>query len=80
MEAAVVRTIGELIQDTRRALDMTLTQLSELSGVPRGTISRIENGEVKRPEFSSVHPLAMTLNIPLETLIAYYVEVEKRSD
>ncbi|WCR26945.1 helix-turn-helix domain-containing protein [Paenibacillus thiaminolyticus] len=80
MEAAVVRTIGELIQDTRRALDMTLTQLSELSGVPRGTISRIENGEVKRPEFSSVHPLAMTLNIPFETLIDYYVEVEKRSD
>ncbi|CAH8717146.1 helix-turn-helix domain-containing protein [Paenibacillus thiaminolyticus] len=80
MEAAVVRTIGELIQDTRRALDMTLTQLSELSGVPRGTISRIENGEVKRPEFSSVHPLAMTLDIPCETLIAYYVEVEKRSD
>ncbi|NGP57884.1 helix-turn-helix transcriptional regulator [Paenibacillus thiaminolyticus] len=80
MEAVVVRTIGELIQDTRRALDMTLTQLSELSGVPRGTISRIENGEVKRPEFSSVHPLAMTLNIPFETLIDYYVEVEKRSD
>ncbi|BFH16124.1 helix-turn-helix domain-containing protein [Paenibacillus melissococcoides] len=80
MEPAVVRTIGELIQDIRRALDMTLTQLSELSGVPRGTISRIENGEVKRPEFSSVHPLAMTLNIPFETLIDYYVEVEKRSD
>ncbi|EPY04400.1 DNA-binding protein [Paenibacillus alvei TS-15] len=80
LDATIIKTIGELIQDSRRSLNMTITQLSELSGVPRGTISRIENGEVKRPEFSSVHPLALTLNIPFETLVDYYVEVEKRSE
>ncbi|GAV15898.1 helix-turn-helix domain-containing protein [Paenibacillus sp. NAIST15-1] len=80
MEVAVIKTIGELIQDTRRASNITLTQLSELSGIPKGTISRIENGDVKRPQFSTVHPLAKALNIPLETLIDYYVEIERRSD
>ena len=80
MEVAVIKKIGELIQDTRRASNITLTQLSELSGIPKGTISRIENGEVKRPQFSTVHPLAKALNIPLETLIDYYVEIERRSD
>ncbi|EPY08207.1 DNA-binding protein [Paenibacillus alvei TS-15] len=80
MEVAVIKTIGELIQDTRRASNITLTQLSELSGIPKGTISRIENDEVKRPQFSTVHPLAKALNIPLETLIDYYVEIERRSD
>ncbi|MCY9580274.1 helix-turn-helix domain-containing protein [Paenibacillus alvei] len=80
LEVAVIKTIGELIQDTRRASNITLTQLSELSGIPKGTISRIENGEVKRPQFSTVHPLAKALNIPLETLIDYYVEIERRSD
>ncbi|SDF57427.1 Transcriptional regulator, contains XRE-family HTH domain [Paenibacillus sp. cl6col] len=80
MEVAVIKTIGELIQDTRRASNITLTQLSELSGIPKGTISRIENGEVKRPQFSTVYPLTKALNIPLETLIDYYVEIERRSD
>ncbi|EJW17798.1 helix-turn-helix domain-containing protein [Paenibacillus alvei] len=80
MEVAVIKTIGELIQDTRRASNITLTQISELSGIPKGTISRIENGNVKRPQFSTVHPLAKALNIPLETLIDYYVEIERRSD
>lgn len=80
MEIAVIKTIGELIHDTRRASDITLTQLSELSGIPKGTISRIENGEVKRPQFLTVHPLAKALDISLETLIDYYVEIERRAD
>ncbi|NEZ42880.1 helix-turn-helix domain-containing protein [Paenibacillus alvei] len=80
MDAKIITTIGELIQDKRRSLDMTITQLSELSGVHRGTISRIENGEVKRPEFSSVHLLATALNIPFETLVDSYVEIEKKAD
>lgn len=78
--ASIIKTIGELIQDTRYASNITLTQLSELSGINKGTISKIENGEVKRPEFSTVYPLAMALNIPFETLVDYYVEDEKRSD
>lgn len=80
LAATIIRTIGELIHDTRCALNITLTRLSELSGIHKGTISRIENGNVKRPEFQTVLPLATVLHIPFETLIDYYVEVETRSD
>ncbi|GAC42102.1 helix-turn-helix domain-containing protein [Paenibacillus popilliae] len=80
MGITVIKTIGELIQDTRRSLDIALTQLSKMSGVPKGTISKIENGDVKRPEFETVRPLAMALNIPLDTLIDYDIEIETRSE
>ncbi|MDR0269915.1 helix-turn-helix domain-containing protein [Paenibacillus sp.] len=80
MEATIIRTIGELIHDTRSALNITLTRLSGLSGIHKGTISRIENGNVKRPEFQTVLPLTTVLHIPFETLIDYYVEIETRSD
>lgn len=80
MDATIIKTIGELVHDKRRLLNMTITQLSELSGVPRGTISRIENDEVKRPEFSTVHSLTTALNIPFETLVDYYAEIEKRAE
>ncbi|MDR0268150.1 helix-turn-helix domain-containing protein [Paenibacillus sp.] len=80
MEASIIRTIGELIHDTRCTLNITLTRLSELSGIHKGTISRIENGNVKRPEFQTILPLATVLQIPFETLIDYYVEIETRSD
>lgn len=78
--ASIIKTIGELIHDTRFASNITITQLSELSGINKSTISRIENGEVKRPDFSTVQPLAAALQIPFETLVDYYVEKEKRSD
>lgn len=80
LDVVVIKTIGELIKDTRCTLDITLTQLSEMSGIPKGTISRIEKGDVKRPEFQTVHPLAVALNISLETLLDYYVEIEKRAE
>ncbi|GAV12900.1 helix-turn-helix transcriptional regulator [Paenibacillaceae sp. P-4] len=80
MDTTIIKTIGELIRDTRCASNIRLTQLSKLSGINKGTISRIENGEVKRPEFSTAYPLATTLDIPFETLVDYYVENEKRSD
>ncbi|MEC0083318.1 helix-turn-helix domain-containing protein [Paenibacillus alvei] len=47
MESTLIqKTIGELILDTRRASNMSITQLSELSGVNRGAISRLENNDV----------------------------------
>jgi tetratricopeptide (TPR) repeat protein len=54
--------------------------LSDLSGVPKGTISKIEIGDVKRPDFQTVLSLGEALNTPIETIVEYYVEVEARSD
>lgn len=78
--ASIIKTIGELIHDTRFASNITITQLSELSGINKGTISRIEKSEIKRPDFSTVRLLTTSLDIPFETLVEYYVEDEKKSD
>ncbi|MFD3269229.1 helix-turn-helix domain-containing protein [Paenibacillus dendritiformis] len=59
---------------------MTLAQLSELSGIHKGTISRIENGEVRRPGFETIRPLAASLGIPFEDIVERYIEIEKRAD
>ncbi|MCY9513047.1 helix-turn-helix domain-containing protein [Paenibacillus apiarius] len=75
-----ISSIGELIQHYRREADFTLSQLSELTGVHKGTISKIENGDVKRPEYMTIRPLADTLKIPLDTLVELHMNVDKRAD
>ncbi|MFW5438907.1 helix-turn-helix domain-containing protein [Paenibacillus apiarius] len=75
-----ISSIGELIQHYRREADFTLSQLSELTGVHKGTISKIENGDVKRPEYMTIPPLADTLKIPLDTLVELHMNVDKRAD
>ncbi|PZM66822.1 helix-turn-helix domain-containing protein [Paenibacillus dendritiformis] len=77
---AQILSIGELIQCHRYNRGMTLAQLSELTGVHKGTISKIENGDVKRPEYKTIRPLADTLQIPLETLVELHITVDKRAD
>ncbi|MCE5168248.1 helix-turn-helix domain-containing protein [Paenibacillus profundus] len=76
----VIQTIGGLIHQYRREAGMTLSQLSELTGIHKGTISRIENEDVKRPEFATVRPLATALKIPFEKLTELYIEIENRAD
>ncbi|MDU5145770.1 MAG: helix-turn-helix transcriptional regulator [Paenibacillus dendritiformis] len=77
---AQILSIGELIQCHRYNRGMTLAQLSELTGIHKGTISKIENGDVKRPEYKTIRPLADTLQIPLETLVELHITVDKRAD
>ncbi|MCM3342125.1 helix-turn-helix domain-containing protein [Paenibacillus sp. MER TA 81-3] len=75
-----IQTIGELIHQYRRESGMTLSQLSDITGSHKGTISRIENGDVKRPEFETVHPLASALGIPFEDIVERYIEIDKRAN
>ncbi|CAH8715540.1 helix-turn-helix domain-containing protein [Paenibacillus thiaminolyticus] len=77
---AQILSIGELIQCHRYNRGMTLAQLSELTGIHKGTISKIENGNVKRPEYKTIRPLADSLQIPLETLVELHITVDKRAD
>ncbi|EHQ59276.1 helix-turn-helix domain-containing protein [Paenibacillus dendritiformis] len=77
---AQLLSIGEIIQCYRRNRGMTQTQLSELTGIHKGTISKIENGDVKRPKYKTIRPLAETLQIPLETWVELHITVDKRAD
>ncbi|WP_232055836.1 helix-turn-helix domain-containing protein [Paenibacillus alvei] len=77
---AQILSIAELIHSYRRNSGMTLAQLSETSGVHKGTISKIENEDVKRPEYTTLRPLVEALRIPLDTVVELYISVDKRAE
>ncbi|MCE5171843.1 helix-turn-helix domain-containing protein [Paenibacillus profundus] len=73
-------TIGDFIKKRRQEANLTMAQLEELTGVSKGTISKIENGETKRPDFKTIHALASTYNIPFPDIVQLYLSVEQRAD
>lgn len=73
-------TIGEVIRKLREKANLTLTQLSHLSGISKAAISKIENGETKRPAITTIKPIAKILEIPYEQVIESYIVVEQRID
>ncbi|WP_126424665.1 helix-turn-helix domain-containing protein [Brevibacillus marinus] len=79
-EVILYTTIGEVIRKLREKANLTLTQLSHLSGISKAAISKIENGETKRPEIRTIKPIAKILEIPYEQVIESYIEVEQRID
>ncbi|WP_353961265.1 helix-turn-helix transcriptional regulator [Paenibacillus sp. S-12] len=54
-------TLGELIQYHRQRKNISLSKLQELVGLDKGNLSRIENGEVKRPNFNIIESIAAPL-------------------
>ncbi|BFH15218.1 hypothetical protein J6TS7_34040 [Paenibacillus dendritiformis] len=48
---------------------MSLSKLLEAVGVDKGSLSRIENGEVKRPDFQSILSIAAVLGIPHNDIV-----------
>lgn len=56
------------LRTARRIARLTQEQLADLAGVKQATISQIENGEVTRPEYTTVARLARALNISPEEL------------
>ncbi|MFW5437864.1 helix-turn-helix domain-containing protein [Paenibacillus apiarius] len=75
-----LRRVGELIHDYRKRARYTLHQLSALSGIPKGTISKIERGETKHPELDTVLALSSPLLISYEDVVNHYVVMEKRKN
>ncbi|WCR29563.1 helix-turn-helix transcriptional regulator [Paenibacillus thiaminolyticus] len=72
------RLVGDLIYEYRKKARYTLRQLSDLSGIPKGTISKIERGETKRPELSTVLALTSPLSIPYADVVSHYLVTERR--
>ncbi len=59
---------GSTVKRIRMENDMTLDQVSEFSGLGKGTLSEIENGK-SDPRLSSVLGIARALNLPAYILI-----------
>lgn len=64
------------IKEIRKKLGLTLVQLSELTGVPRATLSRYENGK-SEPKREMWDKLAKILNVTPSYLIGYSADPER---
>jgi transcriptional regulator with XRE-family HTH domain len=73
IERMGVYQMGQYLRDKRG--DMTQEQLEELSGVSQGMISRLERGEIKRPNLEFVRAIARALDAPYEAFITALHEV-----
>lgn len=60
--------------DLHEALDnrgMTMTKLSELTGIGRPTLSKLANGQSQGIQFDTLEKIALTLNVPLTELLKF---------
>ena len=55
--------IGEMIYQQRKKLNLTLEDVGKACGVPRSTVSRWENGVIKKISRSNQEALCTLLNI-----------------
>ncbi|PPB01943.1 helix-turn-helix domain-containing protein [Brevibacillus laterosporus] len=69
---------GEGMRKRRKDRKLSLSQLSKMTGISKGVISKIESGETRKPEWRTIKPLAISLQIPWEDVIGYYADVERR--
>ena len=58
--------LGRLVQQKRRQAGLTIDELSERSGVPKGTLNKILNGITRDPQLETVKALARALGCTLE--------------
>ncbi len=61
--------IGDRVKSLRKARELTLVRLAELSGVSRAALSKIERGEIS-PTYATVRKIGIGLNITVATLVS----------
>jgi len=60
--------MGYKIKETREAKKMTQEELSEKSGVSRGTISALENGTVRATTTKTLVKIAQALGVSVDQI------------
>ena len=63
-ESEELLRIGERIKRFREQADLTLAELSRLSGVPANTISNIEHGR-ENPSYSRIFDIYKGVGLPI---------------
>lgn len=66
-------TIGQRLRDARTLRGLTLTELSGISGLSVGMLSKVENGQIS-PSLTTLQTLAKALSVPLSTLFENRVD------
>ncbi|RMD69285.1 MAG: XRE family transcriptional regulator [Gammaproteobacteria bacterium] len=64
--------VGKRIRALRRARRLSQRELSRLTGLAQGTISRIEQGE-QIPSMDTVRRIAAALGVPVAEIVGSYV-------
>ncbi|UHA75606.1 helix-turn-helix domain-containing protein [Paenibacillus sp. 481] len=72
--------IGDLIRHYRQEAKLTVTELAKLANVYKGNISKIEHGDVKKPDYNMVLSLSNVLHIPYTEIAVSYSEIEKKPE
>jgi transcriptional regulator with XRE-family HTH domain len=62
-------SLGQTLQNALSRKRMTVLQLEELSGVHRGTIYDIMDGDTKEPKASTLAKIATALGITIDKLL-----------
>ncbi|GAA4665034.1 MULTISPECIES: helix-turn-helix domain-containing protein [Amycolatopsis] len=65
---AVLVAVGPRLRDLRRRAGLTLTTLSQRTGIPVSTLSRLESGQ-RRPGLELLLPLARAYRMTLDDLV-----------
>jgi transcriptional regulator with XRE-family HTH domain len=66
--AAALDLVGPRLKRIRAQRGVTLTDLSERTGISKSTLSRLENGQ-RRPSLELLLPLAQAYRVPLDDLV-----------
>ncbi|RST17377.1 XRE family transcriptional regulator [Streptomyces sp. WAC04770] len=64
----VIQAIGPRLRRLRRRASLTLTTVSETTGIPISTLSRLESGQ-RKPGLELLLPLAPAYRVPLDELV-----------
>jgi transcriptional regulator with XRE-family HTH domain len=68
-EETLGKLIGERVQRRRKTLGMTQDQLEATSGVPQGSISRIERGVAESIQAATLLRFAQALGVSADYLL-----------
>ena len=66
--AAVLAEVGPRLRRVRDQRGVTLTELSEATGISKSTLSRLESGQ-RKPSLELLLPIAQAHNVPLDDLV-----------
>ncbi|MFF2528903.1 helix-turn-helix domain-containing protein [Brevibacillus sp. NPDC058079] len=74
------KSIGDILSRYRSQNNLSLLDLAEKTGISKGVLSRIENGETKRPEYKTVKTLVTELPDLYDEMMECYIEEEHRPE
>ncbi len=66
--AATLTEVGPRLKHLRTQRNITLTELSEVTGISKSTLSRLESGQ-RRPSLELLLPIAQAHRVPLDELV-----------